>query len=74
MMPKTQQTFSQRLRELREASGQTQKAAAATAGLDQTRWSNYERGVDPRADPKLIRRICTAIDCDPNTLFGWPQQ
>jgi transcriptional regulator with XRE-family HTH domain len=74
MMPKTQQTFSQRLRALREATGQTQKAVAESAGLDPTRWSNYERGVDPRADPELICRICTAINCDPNTLFGWPSQ
>ena len=62
-------TIGDRLKELRERSGLTQKQAAARVGMQQQAWRVYETGASmPGAT--LIMKICGEYDCSADWLLG----
>ena len=56
------------LRSLRLKSGMSQKDLAIQIGKDQAYVSRLESGAFANPERKTMRRICTALGCDMNTL------
>lgn len=67
------QRFAQALRELRRASGfKTARKFASALGIDENRYTRYERAeVEP--DLELITRFCETLGVSPNRLLGEPE-
>lgn len=68
--PAARRQFARRLREFRIARGfKTARSLARTLGIDENRYTRYERAeVEP--DLVLIQRICETLRVTPNDLFG----
>lgn len=61
-------SFANRMREIRELRGLTQKDLATKIGVGNTAISNYEKGTSfPNTD--ILYKIFDALDIDPNFLF-----
>lgn len=61
-------SFANRMREIRELRGITQKDLATKIGVGNTAISNYEKGISfPNTD--ILYKIFDALDIDPNFLF-----
>ena len=62
--------LGRRIREAREEKGLVQSQLAEILHIDQTNISRWESGIfEPSAE--MILKICKALDCDPNYLFGF---
>jgi len=61
--------FSERLRELREETGQPLRVVAKSLGIALSSYSNYEQGL---REPSLayFRRICDYFDVSADYLLG----
>jgi transcriptional regulator with XRE-family HTH domain len=68
--PATRTAFARRLRELRIPRGyKTARKFAITLGIDENRYTRYERAeVEP--DLTMLMRICETLRITPNELFG----
>lgn len=71
---KTRELFAQRLRTLRREAGfKTARMFAKTLGIDENRYTRYERAeVEP--DLTLIARFCETLRITPNKLLGFEDQ
>lgn len=69
--PSERQAFAHRLRELRVTRGyRTARSLAMDLGIDENRYTRYERAeVEPDID--LLTRICRTLNLTPNTLLGF---
>jgi PAS domain S-box-containing protein len=63
-------TFGERLKELRKAQGATQRDLANRAGIDFTYLSKLENGAVPPPGANTISALASALDADPDELFG----
>ncbi len=68
--PPTRTAFARRLRELRIPRGfRTARKLAQALGIDENRYTRYERAeVEP--DLTMLMRICSTLEISPNDLFG----
>jgi transcriptional regulator with XRE-family HTH domain len=68
--PPTRTAFASRLRELRIPRGfKTARKLAQALGIDENRYTRYERAeVEP--DLTMLMRICSTLEISPNDLFG----
>lgn len=68
--PPARASFSRRLRELRIPRGyKTARKLATALGIDENRYTRYERAeVEP--DLTMLLRICETLGITPNDLFG----
>jgi transcriptional regulator with XRE-family HTH domain len=68
--PPTRTAFARRLRELRIPRGfKTARKLAQALGIDENRYTRYERAeVEP--DLTMLMRICSTLEISPNDLFG----
>ena len=65
------ETFGDRLVLLRRRLGWSQTKAAASCGLDDGSWSNWENGSHPRDMAKVVRQIHDATGVDmPWLMWG----
>jgi transcriptional regulator with XRE-family HTH domain len=69
-LPPTREEFGRRLRALRIPRGyRTARSFALALGIDENRYTRYERGeVEP--DLSLLQRICHLLAITPNQLLG----
>ena len=63
-------TFGERLRELRNDKGMTQKELAGEAGVSITYVSKLENGALPPPREKTILALADVLDADQAELFG----
>jgi len=61
--------FSERLRNLRNSRGLSQKTVAEAMGITETGYQNYEVGRRLPTFEKLLA-ICDALDCSADYLLG----
>lgn len=61
--------YPNRLRELRESSGQSQQGVAATAGISGAYYGALERG-DKRINADIAARLAAPLRCQPGELLG----
>jgi len=68
--PPIRAAFARRLRELRIPRGfKTARRLAIALGIDENRYTRYERAeVEP--DLSMLMRICDTLEISPNELFG----
>lgn len=68
----TRRAFGERLRDLRLQRGfGSARQFAAKLGLEENRYTRYERGeVEPSLNTLIS--ICINLQIDPNDLFGYP--
>jgi transcriptional regulator with XRE-family HTH domain len=60
-----------RIKELREARGLTQVEVAKLVRVRQATINDLENGKPRRDTLRLIERLCTALEVEPDELFGW---
>jgi len=62
-------TFGNRLRELRKATGKSQRELGKVVGIDYTYLSRIENGKAPPPSPHVIRRLSENLKAKGNELF-----
>lgn len=64
------ETLGKALKELRKDKGMSQMELAQAAGITRETVGRIEQGVSyPRTD--TVRKLCAALGCDPNGLYGY---
>lgn len=61
-----------RIRKYREESHLSQKQLAARIGINYSRVSNWEQGIN-RPDTDILAAICVTPDVSPSLLLGVPE-
>lgn len=61
-----------RIRKYRKESHLSQKQLAARIGVNNSRVSNWEQGIN-RPDTDILAAICVAPDVSPSLLLGVPE-
>lgn len=63
-------TFSEHLRQARQAARHTQESIAEAMGMERTNYVPYETGKKLPA-PKIIFKMAKALGLPPETVFLW---
>ena len=67
---KANETFGERLKEARDAKGQSQPEAALELGIGQSTYNRWERDQVGRIEPESIPRACAYLGIDDSDYLG----